>query len=278
MSRVFKAPNVQLNQEKFYVKSAPAQFNQNLAGNRNNFGNSNNNYQEIDDKIDFGTPDFEKSQQKLNDNIQAEINQANQEADQIIAKANEEAERIMEDAKVEAENLKAELIEEAKEEGLVKGYAEGVEKANEEMQQQLDAKMAELEKERENAQKEAEEAFLDVERQAVDVISHVLEELLHNAFNFESSLIVQLVKIGLQQTTLSDEVNVKVSEEIVDYINENIDDIYKSVDSNVKLNVITDKTLENNECIIETELGYVKCDLESVIESLKFNLKSLFNN
>ncbi len=276
MSRVFKAPNVQLNQEKFYVKSTPPQFNRNLGGNVNNFGN--NNFEEIDDKIDFGTPDFEKSQQKLDANIQTEINQANQEADDIIAKANEEAERIMEEAKIEAEQLKAELIEQSKEEGFIKGHAEGIEKANEEMQVQIDAKMDELEEERESIQKEADEAFLNIEKQAVDVISHVLEKLLNNAFDVESSLIVQLVKIGLQQTTLSDEVNVKVSEGIVDYINENIDDLYKSVDSNVKLNIITDMTLENNECIIETELGYVKCDLDSVIESLKFNLKSLLNN
>ncbi len=281
MSRVFKAPNVQINNDNFLVKNTPVQFNQELKANSplhrgSQFGDFE--FKDINDDIDFGGADFEKSEEARINNVN-EIEQEKQEkATDIIKQAEESADVIIEEAKIEAEKLKAESLEEGKQEGFNSGYEEGLVKAENEMNAKLQEELRKIEVEKENLETERAEVYTIVEKEAVEVIGAVLENLLENAFDFEDTLILQLVKLGLKKSTLTTDVNIKVANAYMEFLTENLDDIKATVGSNVNINLISDMALQEKECIIETDMGYIKCDANTIINSLKFNLQTLFNN
>ncbi len=280
MSRIFKAPNVQINSDNFLV-STPVQFNEELKAKSNLHRNQqfgSHEFKDIDDDIDFGDKDFftaEKNRLETLNEIDAE---KQERAKDIIAVAEETAEDIIENARQEADDLKNEILEASREEGFNSGYTEGFAKAEAEMQIRLNEELEKLDTERANIEVERNQMYVDVEEEAVDVIGNIVENLLNNAFEIDKSLIVQLVKIALTQTTLSNEVTIKVSSENEEFLLDNKREIKSVVGSSVNLNIITDLSLSDSVCIIETEMGYIKCDMETVVNSLKFNLKTLFNN
>ncbi len=281
MSRIFKAPNVQFNNDNFLLKVTPVQFNEELKAKSNlhrnqNFGSVD--FKEIDDDIDFGETDFLTAEKNRIDTLNEIDLEKQEKAIDIIAQAEETAESMIEEARLEAENVKEEIFSASKEDGFNTGYQEGIAKAEAEMQSKLEIELKKIDEERNNIEVERDEMYVLVEKEAVEVIGDVLENILNNAFEFDKSLIVQLVKIALKQTTITTDATIKVSSENEKFLIDNQRDLKSVVGSSVNLNIITDLGLSEDECIIETELGYIKCDMEAVIDSLKFNLKTLYVN
>lgn len=303
MSRIFKAPNVQIEKENFRIDYTPTvDFNQNLK-----------EFEEIDDEMDFGVPNFEEGllkdmEQGLTEDIDndstEDIDQSLKEMEQsliqgmeqslgeestpkenydtqknkVLENANEEAEKILEEAKISAINLKGDIYEEARVEGYEAGYNTGLEEAKAEMAVKLETELNNIENIKSEIENEKEIAFNSLEGQAVEVIGNVLENIIGTAFEIDSSLITQLVAIGLKQSNISSQAIVKVSPDNFEMVNSNIDELYECVDSNVSIELITDKSLESDECIIENELGFIKCEIGSLINSLKLNLQTIYNN
>ncbi len=268
MSKIYKAPNVQLEKENFRIDYTPAlNFNQNIEP-----------FEEIDDEMNFGIPDFDVKLKQSVKNEDEHISELKIQADEILENARIEAEGIIEAARIEAENAKVDIFEESRTDGYNEGYSKGIAEGTEEMNSKLDSEMKNIESRKEEIENERVDMFKDLEFQAVEVISDVLENLIRTAFDIDKSLITQLVKIGLLNTSISSDVNIKVSTDIYEIVNEQIDNIYKSVESNIVINLISDKSLNDSECIIDTELGFVKCDVDSIIESLKFNLQVIYSN
>ncbi len=283
MSKIHKAPSVQLNSGSFLVNNAPpVLFNQELAPSKqkiaNNFNQELSGFEDIDDEIDFGEVDFEKQElNRLNSETFVD-EELQQDADDIISEANKLAESILEDARVEAEAYKDRVIAESKEEGFDLGYSEGAEKARAENDEVLNEKLVKLEQEKDILFAEKENLMTNVELELTEVIGSVVESILDSAFKVEKNLIMQMVKLGLKQSTLNDEVTIKVSSDLLDIVTENFDDLRAEVPKNIGLEILSDRSLEQSECIIESNLGYIKCDVNSVINSIKFNLKSIFHN
>ncbi len=283
MSKIHKAPSVQLNSGSFLVNNAPPVFfNEELSQPKrsitNDFNQNLSEYEDIDDEIDFGEVDFEKQEFNRLNNSNFVSEELQQEADDIISEANKLAESILDEAKSEAELFKDRVIAESKEEGFNLGYSEGNEKAQAENEEILNEKLQEIEDEKNLLFNERENLMINVETELTEVIGSVVESILGSAFSVDKNLIVQMIKLGLKQSTLNDNVTIKVSNDLLEIVNENIELIKTEVPRNIGLEIVTDKNLENSECIIESNLGYIKCDVDSIIESIKFNLKSIFHN
>lgn len=283
MSRIFKAPNVQLNQENFLVPNTPViTFNEELKEQGNLIRNEE--FQEIDDDINFGSFDFEEAEiNRLNEN-ETEIGSETatpeeiQEAKDIVTQAKDEALEILEKAETEAkklieqaENEKEEIIDNSGKEGYARGFEQGLKSSKDE----LDRRVEKIKRQLEDDQKDVYKQF---EIEAVDVIADVLENIIGNAFVIDNNLITQLVKIGLKQAAPISDVSLKVSETCYQTINDNIETIKTVIGRDVNIKVISDLGASDDECIIESEIGYIKCDTKSIIKSLRFNLETLLNS
>ncbi len=286
MSKIHKAPSVQLNSGSFLVNNAPpVLFNQELTHAKQNanaqsvnFNNDFSKFGEINDEIDFGEVDFEEQEFDRLNSTPVVSEEVQQEVDDIISEANRQAQEILADAELEAESYKDRVIAESKEEGYNLGYTEGLEKAKAENEEVLKEKLELIEQEKNLLFIDRENLMTNIELEITEVIGSVVESILGNAFSVEESLITQMVKLGLRQSTLNDDVTIKVSNDLLELVTGNFDTLRAEIPKNIGLEIVSEKTLENSECIIESNLGYIKCDVNSVIDSIKFNLKSIFHN
>ena len=112
----------------------------------------------------------------------------------------------------------------------------------------------------------------------VDLMINVIDKILCKALDLDKSVILNLVRQGFSQTTVTGNVFVRVSDDDYDSVNENKDEIFNMIDSNVKLELIKDMTLGKGDCIIETPFGNIDCGLKQQFEGLKNSLYYVLEN
>ncbi|MCL2204764.1 MAG: FliH/SctL family protein [Defluviitaleaceae bacterium] len=199
---------------------------------------------------------------------------------QIIEAAQQEAEQIILDAQAAGVAEQAALRNAAKSEITVlleqtreQGYHEGMTEATREGDQ-IRAQARQV-----LAEAEAERAAMQemLEPEMVDLLIGIATKLLGNALILNPSLILALVRKGMQSATISGEVTIYVSSDDYDAVVASKDEITAMTDGSVKLNITKDLSLSPMDCVIETPFGNIDCSLNQQFEALCQNITYLLN-
>lgn len=258
MSRIFKANSVQIDQNNRVIVDA----------NNFDFRNNKDEYiPKIEDEYDYKESDIEEFSENL-------IENARNQSKNILDEAHFEANNIIENAKIEAETTYSERFNQ----GYENGYNEGKEQAFSDMLNETNQMKEEAVHILENAKNEKEELLNSVEPKIVDLVYTIVEDLIKTEMKYDASLVLALVKEGLSNTTILEKVTIKLSEVDYDLVVEKRDELEKLIDSSKELKIIKDFTLENNDCIIETDFGYVNCSIDEKLKTLKKNLELILSN
>ncbi len=263
MSKIYKAAAVQIDENnKVFINT----------GGIGNYSNNeveyipkieeNHNYQA--DKSDFDQKAYE-----------AEIiSNAESLREEIIQNAQKEAEEIIQNAKIEAENIYSERYNLAYD----NGYNEGKEQGQNDAIDETKAMKEEAQEIIESAKIEKENIVNDLEPQIVNLIYTIVEDLVKVEMKYDTSLLLSLVKEGINNTTILEKITLKLSEEDYDFITEQKEDLEKLIDSSKELNIIKDFSLQNGDCIIETDFGYVNCSIDEKLKELKKNMELILKS
>ena len=130
----------------------------------------------------------------------------------------------------------------------------------------------------EKAIQEKEDMISATEGEMVEVIANVVDKILCKTINLDKSIIVNLIRQGFSQTTVTGDVFVRVSDDDYSTVTENRDEILNFVDSSVNIEIIKDSSLGEGDCIIETPFGNVDCSLRQQFEGLKASLYYILEN
>jgi len=225
---------------------------------------------EYDDSSELGYSGMESVSDGSHDADERIVNNAEKKAAEIIDNAKTEAQNIIEDAIQNAEIKKNKIFENARQEG----FAAGVSTAEEETADMKEEAFQLLE----SAKREREAMFENAESDAVDLIINVIDKILCKTLDLDKSVVLNLVRQGFSQTTIAGNVSVRVSGDDYDNVEENKDEIFNVIDSNVNLEFIKDMTLGKGDCIIETPFGNVDCGLKQQFEGLKNSLYYILEN
>ena len=163
------------------------------------------------------------------------IEEAKEEAERILSEAKAKADAILNDAQTQ----KAELLEQAKEEGRTRGYDEGKAKA-------------------------------DAEEQEMQRHLQQLEESLNTDYRNKSDAIM-----GIEG---SKDFRIRVAEVNFEFMENHRHELEERVGEDISLEMIADPMLEENQCMIETDSGIFNCSLGVQLENLIKDLKSLSIN
>ncbi len=195
------------------------------------------------------------------------IEEANAEAEQILADAREEASRIIEEANGQAGQIFEEARAKGEAEGSEKGYADGLERAR-----QIEAEAAERaaanDAEYEAKMGELEPKFVDV---LTDIYSHVLGTDLQG----RRDVVLNLLRDAIRNIEGARNFLVHVSRDDREYVNENRELLTEGLGSGATVEIIEDLTLAEGNCFIETDGGIYDCSLGTELELLKKELKVL---
>lgn len=204
---------------------------------------------------------------------QALIQQATQEANEIIENAKIEAQNQAQHIIQQANNEMEEKKEQAYNEGFEKGYTDGDKKAQDEI--------ASIKKEAEDTlssiKQEKEEAIKNFEPEIINFVIETTQNILTKSFQFNPEIISLLIKKGLLCIKEIKDLKIYVSEQQYDYVFENQQKILNIDTEKNNIEIVKDTSLKNADCIIETNLGTIKCGVDEQLSSIKEALYYILN-
>lgn len=188
-----------------------------------------------------------------------------------------EAERILEDANA----AKAKIYEDAYNTGMAKAKEE-LERRQAILEQEYADKKDSVEKElRRQYQSKYAEQLRRLEGDMILWLKGMLEKLVGEASQKEETLIY-LVRMGLQEISLQGDLIIRVSGEDLNYVLEHKAELTEELSEKLTIEVLKDKALKKNQCIIETVMGNIECSLDvqlkGIVDELRLIYESIMKN
>lgn len=196
-----------------------------------------------------------------------ESNVSSMTPEEIIEQANREAERIIAEATEHGEALKSHY----KQDGIDEGYKDGLAKASEEYRE----KQMALEAERQSFLAEYQSERDSMEAELCEVICDVVEKVFRVKFSDSKDLVLQLVDNALMGVSGSKTFIIRVSEKNHKALQDNKERLLSRLGSEVILDIIMDPLMNEDGCMIETDGGIINCGLDVELRELFKNLKLL---
>ena len=195
------------------------------------------------------------------------VEQAKVEAERILAEANSEAQAVLNQAYLDAKNLR--------EDAKVQGYAE----ANVVMQKELQEKCSALEAEYSARSRALELDYTqkrdNMESDLVNVILDVFNKVFHIQFDSKKHILMHLINDAILNIEGDREFRIKVADSNVLFLENHREDILERVGHGIELEFIADSSLDGNDCLIETDSGVFDCGLDTQLENLIKDIRSL---
>jgi flagellar assembly protein FliH len=188
----------------------------------------------------------------------------------IIEEANSEAHKIVETAESVAQSLLSASKEKGQKEGFDAGYLEGKSEAQAIINEASEIRIF-LDRRKESLYREAEEQILPL---VMDISKKVIgEELSQN-----KDAILSLVRQALQKCAFKNKLVLKISPADFDFINDNKDRICMMAEGISDIDIVSDLSLPNGSCIIETPSGEVNSSVDVQIEEVEKIFNYLLRN
>ena len=197
------------------------------------------------------------SEEEIRQMVEERLEEANRQAEEIIAMAQNEAMSIR---------------NQAHSEGLKKGYDEGAMKASAE----LKSMEAELEKRASFLEKDYEMKLANLEPAFVDAITSVYEQIFHVDLKNYHEIIIYLVESIMKKSDEDSQFMIHVSPKDYELVYEKKAELLSKVNrENLRVEIIEDMTVPERQCIIETENGVFDCGIDTQLVELKNRFKLL---
>lgn len=199
--------------------------------------------------------------------LQKEKETINRKAESIIEEAKLKAEQIISEAQIKAGMIK----EEAYNEGKAQGYADGIQEGEaycNVVKKEYQDKIYELEREYETHISRLEPDFVDVMIALIQKITGVIIE-------DKKEIILHLVNKAIKQEEKSNCFTIKVSKEDYTFLDSHRNKLLSVIGDNATIEIMEDKTLNKNQCFIETDSKIIDCSLDVQLTRLVDDLKLL---
>ena len=197
------------------------------------------------------------SEEEIRQMVEERLEEANRQAEEIIAMAQNEAKNIR---------------NQAHSEGLKKGYDEGTMKASAELQ----AMEAELEKRASFLEKDYEMKLANLEPAFVDAITSVYEQIFRVDLKNYHEIIIYLVESIMKKSDEDSQFMIHVSPKDYELVYDKKAELLSKVNrENLRVEIIEDMTVPERQCIIETENGVFDCGIDTQLTELKNRFKLL---
>lgn len=229
------------------------------------------------EQISLNPEDEENETVSLENRLREKRNELKDMEDHI-AEANAQAEKIIEDARAQAETILAEAREAGEQEkeavfeqARSEGYAQGLE----EVKAQKEEARAELEDLKEQYRKEYEEQVSNLEPAFVELIVKYIRKLTGIYADDKREIILHLIDNAMKDKHGSDNFIIRVSEADFAMASYTKDSIRGYLSDDATVEVVADKLLSKNQCMIETESRIFDCSLDGQMFSLIEDIRML---
>ncbi len=272
LSKIVKAHAVVLDKEKYKLspliinlpeKRHEEQSDNPLLTNVEHIKSENEG--DSEEAIHTGLPQFD---------FEAMLDDAKAQSDAIINSAQEEYDRVVKDAYDSA----MEIMEKAKNEGYSEGYKEGYDEGYKEGYNTSEVLVDEANELKNSAIAHYEQLIQNSETSMIRLVLEITEKILQKELEEDDELVFNLVKSGLKRITHTEVLKIRVSE--LDYIN--LISIKKRIlpllDKIEDLQIVQDDSMQQGDCIIETDTGTIDSGIQTQIDFVKATFEDLLKS
>lgn len=226
-------------------------------------------------------PHEEETQAEMSDevmeNILANIRQKELTADRLVneAKINSEiiqqnaraeAEKIIQEATQQAEEIKTQAAEEGRQAGIEQGRAEGAEQIRQEQQQIILDANAKAQETVEATRNEYLETITKAENTIAEMVLQIANKILPQHFIDMPQMILPLVQNAIAKVSDQPQVAVHVSPDAYGLVLMAKSELQAGLEGKAELTVISDETLHEGDCLVESPNGTVDAKLSTQLE------------
>jgi len=190
-----------------------------------------------------------------------------EEAEQILADANAQAEQIVNDANAQAEGIK----DEAYKEGVNTGRKEGLAMVEEDRAKML----SDIENQRQEMEQQMQGQIDKLEPFFAELSCALIEKITGIVVEQNKEVILHLLDIGLSETGRSERVLINVSSEDFEFVNENFERFLGLLKEGTKLEILEDNSLTKGQCLIEADSRVINSGIDVALKKLTDNLRIL---
>ena len=188
----------------------------------------------------------------------------------IIEEANSEANKVIEAAELEAKKL----ISDSRENGFRGGYESGYLEARKEAQSVIDD-AAELKKFLDDRK---ESFYIEAEEQVLQLVLEIAKKVIGQELTQNNEAILSLVNMALNKCAFKKKLILKISPQDSNFIVENKDRICMMVEGISDIDIVSDLSLTQGSCIIETPSGEINSSIDVQIKEIEKIFTYLLRN
>ena len=108
-----------------------------------------------------------------------------------------------------------------------------------------------------------------------EVIVTVFEKVFHIQFDDKKEILMHLIEDAILNIEDDKRFRVKVAEDNAMFLENHKTEILDRVGHDIELEIVSDATVEGNDCTIETDSGVFNCSLGTQLENLIKDIRSL---
>ena len=193
--------------------------------------------------------------------------EAKAKAEEILAAAQQKADAILAQANRDAGEIRTSAKTQGYEEGRASAEQEK-EQLRVELEESYRKKQGDLDSDYKNKREH-------MEQDLVDVIITVFEKVFHIQFDDKKDILMHLIEDAILNIEDDKRFRVKVAEDNAMFLENHKDEILDRVGHDIELEIVSDATVEGNDCTIETDSGVFNCSLGAQLENLIKDIRSL---
>lgn len=181
------------------------------------------------------------------------LEDAQQEANQLLMVARERAIKVLEEAKQESEQIR----EQATRQGHQQGFDQGYQDAQTQIEDRLQYVQTFVEQLRSHLSQEQEAVLNTVEQQSVALSLALAQRIVASEISTQVDAVAPLVRQGLRLLTDASQLTIWSSAEDVAFLREHRKELLEAFDRLERIHIQVDEQLQHGECLIESDTGLV---------------------
>jgi flagellar assembly protein FliH len=185
----------------------------------------------------------------------------------ILEDAREQAKNLIEQAKKEAEKIKNDAYATAQK----KGYDDGLQQGSRQIQKQA----ADYEAKARQLQKEYDSSVIELEPKIAEIMAALIEKITGLLVEDKKEVILHLVSRALRNMDKLNEYTIRVSPVDYEYVSERKNLLHSAIGREASIDIVEDTGFIKNQCLIETDLKVIDCSLDVQLKNLITDLKLL---
>lgn len=201
------------------------------------------------------------------DELRKQLEAVKDESEKILEDARAQVTDMLNEAGAEAENRKQAIYEQAREDGYRDGYAAA--------EGEMKARFAEADNLKQQYREDYEKQVEEIEPTVAELICRYVRKLTGIYSEDKREIILHLIEGALTGRHGDSNFLIRASEEDFKAVEVSKDRLRSFLPDGANLEVIMDRVLEKNQCVIETETRIFDCSLDSQLSMLIEDIRML---